>query len=49
MLIYNRWGEIIFETRDPNVGWDASYGPDHLNPTFIIKLKPKNYGLVYEK
>jgi gliding motility-associated-like protein len=28
MLIYNRWGEIIFETLDPNVGWDASYGTD---------------------
>jgi gliding motility-associated-like protein len=28
MSIYNRWGEIIFETLDPNVGWDASYGTD---------------------
>lgn len=23
--IYNRWGEMIFETRDPNVGWDGTY------------------------
>ena len=28
MLIYNRWGEIIFETLDPNVGWDGTFGPD---------------------
>ena len=27
MLIYNRWGEIIFESLNPNIGWDASYGP----------------------
>ena len=26
MLIYNRWGEIIFESLHPNIGWDASYG-----------------------
>lgn len=26
MYIYNRWGEIIFESNDPNIGWDGSYG-----------------------
>lgn len=25
--IYNRWGEIIFETRDPNTGWDGTFSP----------------------
>jgi gliding motility-associated-like protein len=23
--IYNRWGEMIFETLDPKVGWDGTY------------------------
>jgi gliding motility-associated-like protein len=23
--IYNRWGEIVFESYDPEVGWDGSY------------------------
>jgi gliding motility-associated-like protein len=23
--IYNRWGEVIFETRDPDKGWDGTY------------------------
>lgn len=23
LMIFNRWGEIIFETNDPNVGWDG--------------------------
>lgn len=26
MLIFNRWGEIIFESHDAAVGWNGSYG-----------------------
>ena len=25
MLIFNRWGEVVFETTDINEGWDATY------------------------
>jgi PKD repeat protein len=25
MLIFNRWGEIVFETNDINIGWDGYY------------------------
>jgi gliding motility-associated-like protein len=25
MLIFNRWGEVIFETNDAKVGWDGTY------------------------
>jgi gliding motility-associated-like protein len=25
LLIFNRWGEIVFESNDPSVGWDGSY------------------------
>lgn len=25
LLIYNRWGEIIFESNDTSVGWDGTY------------------------
>ena len=28
MLIYNRWGEVIFETHDVKVGWDGTYNGD---------------------
>lgn len=26
LSIYNRWGEILFESHDVNVGWDGTYG-----------------------
>ena len=26
LVIYNRWGEILFQSYDPNVGWDGTYG-----------------------
>ncbi|XOV68834.1 MAG: PKD domain-containing protein [Fluviicola sp.] len=26
LTIFNRWGEIVFESYDATVGWDASYG-----------------------
>ncbi|MEY5049044.1 MAG: hypothetical protein RLZZ175_2403 [Bacteroidota bacterium] len=25
MLIFNRWGEIIFESTNPNEQWDGTY------------------------
>jgi len=25
LLIYNRWGETVFESHDSNVGWDGTY------------------------
>lgn len=26
LYIYNRWGELIFESRNAEIGWDGSYG-----------------------
>lgn len=31
MSIFNRWGEMVFETKDPLVGWDGSYGNQGLD------------------
>jgi gliding motility-associated-like protein len=25
LQIYNRWGEVVFESNDPTVGWDGTY------------------------
>jgi len=44
LSIYNRWGEIVFESRDPDLGWDGSYGPSSINCqigtyTWVIELE----------
>lgn len=26
LMIFNRWGELLFESYDPSVGWDGTYG-----------------------
>jgi gliding motility-associated-like protein len=31
LRIYNRWGEIVFESRDQEIGWDGGYGPNSIN------------------
>jgi gliding motility-associated-like protein len=45
MFIFNRWGEIIFETHDVNVGWDGSYSIDGRgvnDGTYTYKIIYKN-------
>jgi gliding motility-associated-like protein len=44
MLIYNRWGMVVFETHDVEVGWDGSFGNQGLDVqsgvyTYSISIK----------
>ncbi|MEM1217561.1 MAG: PKD domain-containing protein [Bacteroidota bacterium] len=32
LIVYDRWGEKVFETRDPNGGWDGTYLGQRLTP-----------------
>jgi len=46
MLIFNRWGELIFETHDTEVGWDGTYNGKMVQDgtyTWKIEIKIKNY------
>jgi gliding motility-associated-like protein len=31
LLVFNRWGEVIFESNDATIGWDGSYGANDPN------------------
>jgi gliding motility-associated-like protein len=42
--IYNRWGELIFESKNPAIGWDGTYSPDGIqcqNGSYIYKITIK--------
>jgi gliding motility-associated-like protein len=42
MLIFDRWGEIIFESKDMNVGWDGTYhGKMSKEGTYVYKITVK--------
>ena len=34
--IFNRWGELVFETRDMNEGWNGTYKGEKLNPGVFV-------------
>lgn len=39
LMIFNRWGELLFESRDPDIGWDGTYkGKLCQQDVYIYKL-----------
>lgn len=36
LLIYNRWGELIFQTKDYNVGWDGKINNEPAKPDVYV-------------
>ncbi|MBL6449490.1 PKD domain-containing protein [Fulvivirga sp. 29W222] len=40
MLIFNRWGELLFQSKDKNIGWDGYYkGKLCPQDVYVYKLK----------
>lgn len=40
MMIFDRWGELIFETYDMNIGWDGTYnGLICQDGTYVWKIQ----------
>lgn len=42
--IYNRWGELVFESNDINVGWDGTYrGTPQNIETYVYQVSATSY------
>ncbi|MEX1190901.1 MAG: gliding motility-associated C-terminal domain-containing protein, partial [Brumimicrobium sp.] len=44
--IYNRWGEMVWESHNPEVGWDGTYGGNGQKVkggTYIWKVRTRDY------
>ena len=43
-MIFNRWGEKVFETTDQKIGWDGTYKGEPLNTgVFVYRLEGKTH------
>jgi gliding motility-associated-like protein len=50
MTIFDRWGEILFETNTPENGWDGTYkGTMSKNDVYIWKIKVKTHNSLIKK
>ena len=46
MIIYNRWGEIIFESHDVSIGWDGTYKGNMVQSgTYTYTIEIKHIGI----
>ncbi|HNE46204.1 MAG TPA: gliding motility-associated C-terminal domain-containing protein, partial [Chitinophagales bacterium] len=38
--VYNRWGDLLFESSDPTIGWDGTYQADEQEiGNYIVMVK----------
>ncbi|MBA3680455.1 MAG: gliding motility-associated C-terminal domain-containing protein [Bacteroidetes bacterium] len=43
-MIFNRWGQKVFETSDKEIGWDGTFNGDIMNTgVFVYRLEGKDY------
>ncbi len=46
LLIFNRWGEVLFESNDAEFGWDGTYGGNIVQDgTYVWKLRYRLIGV----
>lgn len=44
LMIFDRWGELLFESNDPAVGWDGSYAGEIVkNDMYVWRIEYKFY------
>ena len=53
MIIFNRWGETVFVSKDKDIGWDGHISGNSADPqigvySWVILLKGRSYGSAVE-
>lgn len=50
LYIFNRWGQLIFESKDPEVGWDGTFKGNPVQvDVYVYKLIYKGLGFAREQ
>jgi gliding motility-associated-like protein len=49
LQIFNRWGELVFESEDPNKGWDGTYHGEKITSTDVYVYTVKAKGIYQEE
>ena len=52
MLIYNRWGELVFQSNDPNKGWDGKFKGVNAQAgvyVYVVNAEIKETGMINKK
>ncbi len=52
MRIFNRWGEVMFQSEDPLIGWDGRSGGDFVQDgsyLYFVELETLNGELIQKK
>ncbi len=43
-MVFNRWGQKVFETTDKDIGWDGTFHGEPMNTgVFVFRLEGKDY------
>ncbi len=50
--LYDRWGQLVFETKDQNIGWDGTFKGEELDPgvfVYYLEVTCKNKDKLFYK
>jgi gliding motility-associated-like protein len=49
LRVHNRWGELVFETEDPDRGWDGTFRGKKITSTDVYVYTVDAQGIYQEK
>lgn len=52
LMVFSRWGEVVFETKDPNEGWDGTYKGNGVQMgvyTYVLQFRNTENKLIVKR